>query len=273
MPWYNVKVIGVGKSSLVRRFVLGEFGEHCPRGRQIFWEKASLPCVDDDKHYNHGLIVWDGDPQTVIPPGIELGDDVIGEAVVVVYDVTNRNSFLEAEKLVRFYTRLGIPGHLYIEGPRVVVLVGSKADLWMYRKIKYKDAQTFAQKHGIPFMEVSAFTGMNVHNLFSKMGMMVQSRVLVWNRNVLLSSPLPLMEIYGIPLTISPIENLDLDVLDRTPALRSICKLDLSHSQLYGLPEAIGSLPSLTHLFLSDNHLSSLQPEIIRTLVNLQELD
>ena len=104
-------------------------------------------------------------------------------------------------------------------------------------------------------------------------GMMVQSRVLVWNRNVLLSSPLPLMEIYGIPLTISPIENLDLDVLDRTPALRSICKLDLSHSQLYGLPEAIGSLPSLTHLFLSDNHLSSLQPEIIRTLVNLQELD
>ena len=104
----------------------------------VFWEKASLPCVDDDKHYNHGLIVWDGDPQTVIPPGIELGDDVIGEAVVVVYDVTNRNSFLEAEKLVRFYTRLGIPGHLYIEGPRVVVLVGSKADLWMYRKIKYK---------------------------------------------------------------------------------------------------------------------------------------
>ena len=25
---------GVGKSSLVRRFLLGEFGEHCPRGRQ-----------------------------------------------------------------------------------------------------------------------------------------------------------------------------------------------------------------------------------------------
>ena len=33
-----------------------------------------------------------------------------------------------------------------------------------------KDAQRFAQRHDIPFMEVSAFTGMNVHNLFSKIG-------------------------------------------------------------------------------------------------------
>ena len=61
--------------------------------------------------------------------------------------------------------------------------------------------------------------------------------------------------------------------VNRRPALRSMCKLDLSHSQLYKLPEAIGSLPSLTHLFLNDNYLSSLQPEIIRGLVNLQELD
>ena len=61
--------------------------------------------------------------------------------------------------------------------------------------------------------------------------------------------------------------------LDRLPALRSICKLDLSHKGLRKLPEAIGSLPSLTHLFLNDNKLSSLQPEIIRRLVNLQELD
>ena len=50
-------------------------------------------------------------------------------------------------------------------------------------------------------------------------------------------------------------------------------KLDLSHSKLGKLPEAIGSLLSLTHLFLNDNYLSSLQPKIIGRLVNLQELD
>ena len=59
-------------------------------------------------------------------------------------------------------------------------------------------------------------------------------------------------------------------ILDK---FRSLCWLDLSHSQLRRLPEAIGSLPSLTHLFLNDNDLLSLEPRIIRRLVNLQELD
>ena len=61
--------------------------------------------------------------------------------------------------------------------------------------------------------------------------------------------------------------------LFRLYAFHSLCKLDLSHNQLDGLPKAIASLLSLTHLFLNDNYLSSLQPEIIRPLVNLQELD
>ena len=34
----------------------------------------------------------------------------------------------------------------------------------------WKDAQRFAQKNSILFMEVSAFTGMNVDDLFSKIG-------------------------------------------------------------------------------------------------------
>lgn len=106
----------------------------------VFWEKASLPCVDNDKDYNHGLIVWDGDPVYLShSPGIELGDYVIGEAVVVVYDVTNESSFLEAVTLVELHTwSLGIIWRPRFVGPRVVVLVGSKADLLMDREIKYE---------------------------------------------------------------------------------------------------------------------------------------
>ena len=105
--------------------------------------------MDNDKHYNHGLIVWDGDPVNLShSPGIELGDDVIGEAVVVVYDVTNPSSFHEAGSLLQsLYMQLGtrrryfvesLPGSLHVSGPRVVVLVGSKADLLMDRKIRYE---------------------------------------------------------------------------------------------------------------------------------------
>ena len=98
------------------------------------------------------------------------------------------------------------------------------------------------------------------------LGMMVQSHVFLWN--------------WDLPL--NPDADLQSPILGRTkqqlldyqfPALSSMCKLDLSHSRLNGLPEAIGLLPSLTHLFLNDNFLSSLKPEILRRLVNLQELD
>ena len=112
--------------------------------------------------------------------------------------------------------------------------------------------------------------------------MMVQSRVFFWNpKATVWDQPYVPSYLYGhlavtgmgisdVSFRVSKIQHLD---LDRLPALRSMCKLDLSHYQLHELPEAIGSLPSLTHLFLNDNHLTFLQPEIIRRLVNLQELD
>ena len=104
----------------------------------VFWEKTSLPCVDNYNH--HGLIVCDGDPQTVIPPGIKLDDRVIGYpvALVVVYDITNPSSFDEAKHYVEaYYSRRDYPFHL-LRSYHVVGLVGSKADLWMHRKIKYE---------------------------------------------------------------------------------------------------------------------------------------
>ena len=105
---------------------------------------------------------------------------------------------------------------------------------------------------------------------------MVQSRVFFWSWNVYIYWESQLSSEATLPVltreTYDPLLNNCWD-LHRLRAFRSMCKLDLSHSQLDELPEAIGFLPSLTHLFLNDNHLSFLHPEIIRRLVNLQELD
>ena len=73
------------------------------------------------------------------------------------------------------------------------------------------------------------------------------------------------------PLIYNVMSGIESLVLDGS--LCTLCKLDLSHNQLSRFPKEIGSLLSLTHLFLNDNNLSSLQPIIIRRLVNLQELD
>ena len=104
---------------------------------------------NDDKRHNHGLIVWDGvQVGQSHSPGIKLDDYVIGEAFVVVYDVTNQSSFPEAGSLLQSlntqpgtrgpYFLESLPGSLHVLGPRVVVLVGSKADLLMDRKIIYE---------------------------------------------------------------------------------------------------------------------------------------
>ena len=101
----------------------------------VFWEKASLPCVDNYTH--HGLVLRDGDAQPVKPPGIELDEDVIGDAAVVVYDITNPSSFDEAKHYVQVYSSRYNPCP-WLRSYQVVGLVGSKADLWMHRKIKYE---------------------------------------------------------------------------------------------------------------------------------------
>ena len=123
---------------------------------------------------------------------------------------------------------------------------------------------------------------------FIFLGLMMQSRALLGNNTVnfyifrLVVDELDIMRkrlerlanVQEIDLSfqgISILDRLGMEPWDR--AFRSLCKLDLSHNILHKLPESIGSLLSLTHLFLNDNCLSSLQPEIIRRLVNLQELD
>ena len=72
---------------------------------------------------------------------------MIGEAVVVVYDITNPSSFDEAkDHLQKYWLQRARAQYLlgtkdlfqHLENCHVVGLVGSKADLWMHRKIKYE---------------------------------------------------------------------------------------------------------------------------------------
>ena len=118
---------------------------------------------------------------------------------------------------------------------------------------------------------------------------MVQSRV-VWEQNATKIHHVPCVDGLGISeeqrgkafKRLEKVREIDLSYkgmdilgteLSTLDALTSLYKLDLSHSELHKLPEVIGFLRSLTHLFLNDNYLSSLQPKIIRPLKHLQELD
>jgi Ras-related protein Rab-8A len=50
------------------------------------------------------------------------------------------------------------------------MLVANKIDLEDERVVQEREGQALANKYGVPFMEISARTGLHVNTMFSKMG-------------------------------------------------------------------------------------------------------
>ena len=115
---------------------------------------------------------------------------------VVVYDITNRASFLNTSK--------------WIEDVRnergndvIIVLVGNKTDLSERRQVSVEEGEDKSTKEGIMFIESSAKAGFNIKALFRK-----------------LASSLPGMETAQAPAAASNCEF--------PPALPSPCSLRIS---------------------------------------------
>jgi small GTP-binding protein len=80
-------------------------------------------------------------------------------AAIVVYDITNQDSFTGAKSWVKELQRRGDPNV-------VIALAGNKADLDSRRKVEFEDAQAYAEMNGILHLETSAKNANNVKALF-----------------------------------------------------------------------------------------------------------
>nr|ACO15077.1 Ras-related protein Rab-5C [Caligus clemensi] len=81
------------------------------------------------------------------------------QAAIVVYDVTNQDSFTRAKNWVKELQRQASPNI-------VIALAGNKNDLTTKRLVMYEEAQTYAEENGLLFMETSAKTALNVNDIF-----------------------------------------------------------------------------------------------------------
>ena len=70
-------------------------------------------------------------------------------AAIVVYDITNPDSFTGAKSWVKELQRRGDPNV-------VIALAGNKADLESRRKIEFEEANSYAEENGILHLETSA---------------------------------------------------------------------------------------------------------------------
>jgi len=144
----------VGKSSIVIRFEKNEFDQYrYPTiGATFLTQKVQL------QEHTVRFQIWDTAGQEKyksLAPLYYKG----AHAALVVYDITNRESFENAKGWVEELTQSG-------GGSVVIGLAGNKLDLEERRKVQKSEAEKLAQKQGFIFKETSAKNGENIIDIF-----------------------------------------------------------------------------------------------------------
>ncbi|KAI8391373.1 uncharacterized protein BYT42DRAFT_610612 [Radiomyces spectabilis] len=148
----------VGKTSLITRFMYDTFDNTYQATIGI--DFLSKTMYLDDRTIR--LQLWDTAGQerfrSLIPSYIRDSS-----VCVVVYDITNRNSFTHTTKWVDD-----------VRAERgsdvIIVLVGNKTDLHEKRQVTTEEAERKARQNNILYIETSAKLGHNVKALFRKIG-------------------------------------------------------------------------------------------------------
>uniref|UniRef100_A0ABI0NQZ3 RAB5A, member RAS onco family n=1 Tax=Bos taurus TaxID=9913 RepID=A0ABI0NQZ3_BOVIN len=153
----------VGKSSLVLRFVKGQFHEFQESTIGAAFLTQTV-CLDDT---TVKFEIWDTAGQEryhSLAPMYYRG----AQAAIVVYDITNEESFARAKNWVKELQRQASPNI-------VIALSGNKADLANKRAVDFQEAQSYADDNSLLFMETSAKTSMNVNEIFMAIAQLVKN--------------------------------------------------------------------------------------------------
>eukprot|EP00341_Mesodinium_pulex_P010414 CAMPEP_0116922212 /NCGR_PEP_ID=MMETSP0467-20121206/22123_1 /TAXON_ID=283647 /ORGANISM="Mesodinium pulex, Strain SPMC105" /LENGTH=199 /DNA_ID=CAMNT_0004600491 /DNA_START=18 /DNA_END=617 /DNA_ORIENTATION=- len=155
----EVKVVllgdtGVGKSSLVLRFVTNNFKPYSES--TIGASFMSKMIMVDGKPIK--FQIWDTAGQEKyhsLAPMYYRG----AAAAIIVYDITRANTFKTLKNWVE---------ELKAQGPQeiAIAVAGNKADLEDQREIESAAAAAYAQEIGAMYLETSAKDDLNVHDIF-----------------------------------------------------------------------------------------------------------
>ncbi|XP_053937072.1 ras-related protein Rab-26 [Cuculus canorus] len=92
-------------------------------------------------------------------------------ALLLLYDVTNKASF---DNIQAWLTEI----HEYAQQDVVLMLLGNKVDSAQDRVVKREDGEKLAKEYGVPFMETSAKSGLNVELAFTAIAKELKHRAM-----------------------------------------------------------------------------------------------
>lgn len=145
---------GVGKSNLLSRFTRNEF---CLESKSTIGVEFATRTVQVEGKTIKAQI-WDTAGQEryrAITSAYYRG--AVG--ALLVYDITKPTTF---ENVGRWLKEL----RDHADSNIVIMLVGNKSDLKHLRGVSTEDAQSFAEKEGLSFLETSALEATNVERAF-----------------------------------------------------------------------------------------------------------
>jgi len=152
---------GVGKSSLLSRFAEDSFTESFINTIGVDFNLKTLRIEGSIVK----LQIWDTAGQErfrTITSSYYRG----AHGIIVVYDVTNLETFANVQKWLTEIDR-------YACSDVHRVLLGNKCDLVIGRKVSINEAQEFANQYNLEFLETSAKSAINVNEAFTKMAISI----------------------------------------------------------------------------------------------------
>ena len=156
---YKLVLLGdesVGKTSTICRFMYDHFEQDYKATIGIDFLSKTIYHEDGELR----LQLWDTAGQerfrSLIPAYLRHS-----RVAIVVYDVTNKQSFQNTTKWIEQARTEGGKNML-------IMLVGNKMDLDEHRQVTQDEGEELAKEQNVMFMETSAKTGENVNALFQK---------------------------------------------------------------------------------------------------------
>lgn len=151
---------GVGKTSLVRRFIYDEFKEeyHSTMGVHIHKKTVALKT---DESCSINFILWDVaqfDKFNSVIKNYIRGS----HGAVVVFDVTRSQTFQRTQVYLEPFLEMNPQGKL--------IFVGNKIDLVEQEPVAMEQLLQLSKAYHSPFIRASAKENKNVEELFSELG-------------------------------------------------------------------------------------------------------
>ncbi|XP_010437115.1 PREDICTED: ras-related protein RABH1c [Camelina sativa] len=147
----------VGKTSIITRFMYDKFDT-------IYQPTIGIDFLSKTMYLEDRTVrlqLWDTAGQerfrSLIPSYIRDSS-----VAIVVYDVANRQTFLNTSKWIEDVHRERGQGDV------IIVLVGNKTDLVDKRQVSISEGEDKAKEYGVMFIETSAKENFNIKALFRK---------------------------------------------------------------------------------------------------------